>query len=89
MAIWNSPEAMAFITVNRDAISSSLSPEQAVTMIVNLVMVRSMDLIVAGGHKERTWAIYAMSPTEMFNTYLTWRNLIGTLSFDADLATHC
>ncbi|PBK82592.1 hypothetical protein ARMGADRAFT_1090166 [Armillaria gallica] len=88
MAIQNSPEATALITANCDAISSSLSPEQAVTMIVNSVMVRKMDLIVAGGHKERTWAIYATSPTEMFNTYLTWRNLIGTLSFDADLATH-
>ncbi len=54
MAIRNSPEATAFITANHDAISSSLSPEQAVAMIINSVMVRKMDLIVAGGHKERT-----------------------------------
>ncbi|KAK0187677.1 hypothetical protein F5146DRAFT_1226077 [Armillaria mellea] len=87
-AIHDSPEVNAFITANCDALSSSLSPEQAVAVIVNSVMVKKLDLIVTGGQKEWTWAIYAISPTTIFNIHLAWRNLIGTLSFDADLATH-
>ncbi|KAK0186394.1 hypothetical protein F5146DRAFT_1227047 [Armillaria mellea] len=88
MAIHDSPEVNAFIAANRDALSSSLSPEQAVAVIVNSVMVKKLDLIVTGGQKEQTWAIYAISLTTIFNIHLAWRNLIGTLSFDADLATH-
>ncbi|KAK0235617.1 hypothetical protein EDD85DRAFT_837523 [Armillaria nabsnona] len=88
MAMQNSPEVLAFITGNRDALSSSLSPEQALNAIVNSVNVRKMDLIGAGGQKERTWAVYATSPTSMFNIYIAWRNLIVSLPFDADLATH-
>ncbi|KAK0229244.1 hypothetical protein EDD85DRAFT_852263 [Armillaria nabsnona] len=88
MAMQNSPEVLAFITGNCDALSSSLSPEQALNAIVNSVNVRKMDLIGAGGQKERTWAVYATSPTSMFNIYIAWRNLIISLPFDTDLATH-
>ncbi|KAK0217784.1 hypothetical protein IW262DRAFT_1298405 [Armillaria fumosa] len=80
--------AAAFIAANCDAISSTLSNEQAVASIINSVVVRKMDLIVTGGHKECTWAIYATSPMAMFNIHLAWCNLIGNLSFNADLATH-
>ncbi|KAK0483049.1 hypothetical protein EDD18DRAFT_1112324 [Armillaria luteobubalina] len=63
IAIQNSPEAIAFITANRDAISSSFSEEQAIASIVNSVEVRKMDLIVAGGHKERTWVFTTQRTT--------------------------
>ncbi|KAK0477709.1 hypothetical protein EDD18DRAFT_1114613 [Armillaria luteobubalina] len=55
IAIQNSPKAIAFITANHDAILSSFSEEQAIALIVNFVEVWKMDLIVVGGHKERTW----------------------------------
>ncbi|KAK0189958.1 hypothetical protein F5146DRAFT_1224929 [Armillaria mellea] len=86
--IHDSLEVNAFIAVNRDALSSSLSPEQAVMVIVNSVMVKKLDLIVTGGQKEWTWAIYAISLTTTFNIHLAWQNLIRTLSFNADLATY-
>ncbi|PBK96195.1 hypothetical protein ARMGADRAFT_1077699 [Armillaria gallica] len=88
MAIQNSPEVLAFITGNCDALSSSLSPEQALNTIVSSVNVRKMDLIGAGGQKEQTWAVYMISPTTMFNIYIAWWNLVGSLPFDTDLATH-
>ncbi|KAK0183772.1 hypothetical protein F5146DRAFT_1147019 [Armillaria mellea] len=81
-------EVNAFFVVNWDALSSSLSSEQAVVTIVNSAMVKKLDLIVTGGQKKWTWAIYVTSLISMFNIYLAWQNFIGTLSFDADLATH-
>ncbi|KAK0245351.1 hypothetical protein EDD85DRAFT_964276 [Armillaria nabsnona] len=65
MAMRNSPEVLAFITGNRNTLSSSLSPKQALNAIVNSVNVR-----------------------KMFNIYIAWCNLIISLPFDADLATH-
>ncbi|KAK0184118.1 hypothetical protein F5146DRAFT_1006804 [Armillaria mellea] len=73
MAIHDSPEVNAFIAANCDALSSSLSPEQAVAVIVNSVMIKKLDLIVTGGQKEQTWAIYpGETSSELSPSTLTW-----------------
>ncbi|KAK0486818.1 hypothetical protein EDD18DRAFT_1111041 [Armillaria luteobubalina] len=63
IAIWNSPGAIAFITANCDAISSSFSEEQAIALIVNSVEVRKMDLIVVFTTQRTTDAPSAMALT--------------------------
>ncbi|KAK0437478.1 hypothetical protein EV421DRAFT_1738946 [Armillaria borealis] len=84
----NSPEVLAFLTGNCNALSSSLSPEQAVNYIVKSVGVKKMDLIITGEQKERVWVVYATSPTTMFNIHIAWCNLVRSLPFNADLATY-
>ncbi len=88
MAIQNFPKVLAFKTGNHDALSSSLSPKQALNTIVSSINVKKMNLIGAGGQKEQTRAVYATFLTTMFNIYITWCNLVRSLLFDADLATH-
>ncbi|KAK0441751.1 uncharacterized protein EV420DRAFT_1649869 [Desarmillaria tabescens] len=87
-ALRHSPNIRTFITTNRDALSSTLTTDEALEVVVSSVRAKKLDIIVTAGRKERTWAIYAKPPTDMFNFHWPWRNLIVSLPFDAAIATH-